>query len=422
MLSLFKGEMLFHPAALDYSGNTCSNNCAYCFANIRANRREFQIRKLSNLCLGKAKGETLMDWFFYQGYPVCISNRSDPFAASNRDNTPVALELMNLVPNGLYIQTKGLAHGWSYSDLDKIQKKNVIMYITVDTLRDDICKRIEPGAPLPESRLELARYAKSRGWFVTIGMTPLWEPWMPQGDFGRALQAFDEIGVDVVFMQSLHLPRRSIEEMSPDKMRRMGDDIKDVNAKREDYAVRLYHRCWDDKTIWEKFRHKFTLNEDPFPTQAFSRERKFLGKALPVWSDFNCAAEAAAWKGNKILRFADYVAALTADNPELLTHEDKSFNAYIASMEMMLWKKHALCKNAKSFVDLLRCYWRFGALWLSPRRNPFILPIVDRDGKEMVDEFGDPIYYYSRLDEAAPESGPGKIRIDELEGKGVNLP
>jgi len=39
MLEVFLGGYLFHPAATDYSGDTCLNGCAYCFANINKEAR-----------------------------------------------------------------------------------------------------------------------------------------------------------------------------------------------------------------------------------------------------------------------------------------------------------------------------------------------------------------------------------------------
>jgi DNA repair photolyase len=105
MLERFIGAYLFQPAAFDYSGDTCRNNCAYCFANINKANREGNLQGAIKKFY-KQEIKTYDDMLLRDGYPICVSNRSDPFTERNwRDTLAICQHLVN-IPNGVYLQTK----------------------------------------------------------------------------------------------------------------------------------------------------------------------------------------------------------------------------------------------------------------------------------------------------------------------------
>ena len=48
MITLFAGEFMLVPEALDVSHNWCSHNCGYCFANLNKPDRRIDPQKLFN--------------------------------------------------------------------------------------------------------------------------------------------------------------------------------------------------------------------------------------------------------------------------------------------------------------------------------------------------------------------------------------
>lgn len=82
MIVNFIGEFLFHPAPLEMSGNTCTHGCAYCFANIRKESRYAKINSAFNQ-LKRREIKTFVDHLIQNGYPICLSNSTDPFSATD---------------------------------------------------------------------------------------------------------------------------------------------------------------------------------------------------------------------------------------------------------------------------------------------------------------------------------------------------
>ena len=105
MLEVFLGGYLFHPAALDYSGDTCQNKCAYCFANINKEFRAGNLQGAINSFYRK-EPKTYKDMLLAEGYPICVSNRSDPFAKNNERDSIALFTHLAERKNGIFIQTK----------------------------------------------------------------------------------------------------------------------------------------------------------------------------------------------------------------------------------------------------------------------------------------------------------------------------
>lgn len=417
MLEPFKGEFLFHPAALDYSGNVCSNACAYCFASLRSEDRRAQVRKLSNLCLGKAEGRSHTDWLFNQGYPICVSNRSDPFATSNRDNTGVVLQLLDMVPNGVFFQTKGLSKGVDYSLLDGFKKKNVVMYITIDTIRDDICKRIEPGAPLPEARFELAEYAKKRGWFVYIGINPCWKPWLPEADFDKLVEKLDNIGVDNYFLQPLSLNSQDVQRMNEARRKRLPDEeIKDALtcSGDESYYVDCYYKLVDAK----KNAH---IVGTPLPSRVVDLACNALGKAVNSAHSFvNYAWDESKRTGKVVYTFDDFLSVMFKNNPEMREYSNGELYKYIMCINRALWKSSNFVKSIRDFGGVYKTVWNEHGITYSPLNNCAFSEIT-KDGKSYRDDYGNKVFYFLGRDKDQYEKAERTIDIADLERKGVTV-
>lgn len=420
MLEPFKGEFFMHPAALDYSGNTCSNACAYCFASLRSEERRAQVRKISNLCLGKADGTSHTDWLFNQGYPVCMSNRSDPFATSNRDNTGVVLQLMDMVPNGVFFQTKGLSRGVDYSLLDGFKKKNVVMYITIDTLNDEICKRIEPGAPLPQQRIELAAYAKSRGWFVEVGLNPCVREWMPDGDFETLVGKLDDAGVDGYFLQNLSLNKVDVSRMNAARRARL-DEKAVIDAVEDRVGDAGDHDAFVRRYFWLVKNGKVAhIGITPLKSRLMALECEHLGKAVtPVCSFVDYAWDENERTGKNVYTFSDFLGFMTKGNEEMLSYSHGDLYKYIMVVNRALWKSSNRVKSARTFTDVYNICWNMGGVYNSPQNRFCFAKIVGSDGKAVRDEFGNIQLYFLGRDEEMRRKHARTVSVGEIEGKEV---
>ncbi len=105
--------------------------------------------------------------------PINIGTSSDPYPPEELEYklTRVALEI--LVPRGrrILITTKGTLY--ARRDLDLIARGNVAVTPTITTLDKGISLLIEPGAPLPSSRLAAISRAASEGVPIGVRIDPI---------------------------------------------------------------------------------------------------------------------------------------------------------------------------------------------------------------------------------------------------------
>ena len=145
-----------HPSGLpgiDYALNPyggCEHGCRYCYApevthsewddwrvvKVRANIPDRLSREIPGL-----------------GGIIGIGTVTDPYQAaeSRFELTLACLEVIRGSPMGVHIHTKS---DLILRDLDLIASMPHSIGVTITTIDDSVSKRTEPGAPLPERRLE----------------------------------------------------------------------------------------------------------------------------------------------------------------------------------------------------------------------------------------------------------------------------
>lgn len=278
MLERFIGAYLFQPAALDYSSDTCRNGCAYCFANINQAEREGNLKGAVNKFY-KKEVKSYDDMLLRDGYPICISNRSDPFTERNwRDTVALSQHLVN-IPNGIYIQTK-CGPGMDEA-LDILGDKKPVIYITVTTIRDDISRVLEPNAPLPSERLRIAADLHRRGYLVLIAVNPCAEQWMPREDLEALCVQLKAAGIRHVVIECLDMSRNRIKILPQSRIDRIGAAaLEDCRTGR----VRGYVRECTEYLI--KTRMIVCKKGMPFRSSIFDDIKARLGKTMPVMQDF----------------------------------------------------------------------------------------------------------------------------------------
>jgi DNA repair photolyase len=200
MLRPYYGEFLYSPAALHLDLGTCSNGCFYCFANLNKGQRSCDVNTVAKQ-IAKARngGMDLVSQFLRGKYPICVSNTSDPFCASQYHTWETISELLD-GGSPLFIQTKGGPHAIEW--LRNYRGAPGCIAVTIESDSEDIIRRVASGAPSIELRLELMRLAHDAGWHVVW----LWAPAVPSWwtDIGSMAKKIFSSGCSHAWEGELH--------------------------------------------------------------------------------------------------------------------------------------------------------------------------------------------------------------------------
>ncbi|MBR0196904.1 MAG: hypothetical protein IJQ34_02110 [Kiritimatiellae bacterium] len=421
MIEPFKGELMLHPAALDYNSNQCSNNCAYCFAVTRNNARRGNPKALIDLVYGRSRREGLTRFLFDSRLPICISNRTDPLAAINIFDSRVAFAALNDAPNGLVVQTKG-GSGKEIETLDLIKKKNVCCYITITSRNNSLLHRLEPGAAPYERRLEFASYAIKRGWAVIIGLNPLWAPWMSLVDLEKTILDCRERGAFDFLVQPLHISAFAADNMPQSNRERLTDSELDgadrhqadnPNCKEFIQSLALLSRLELEAGI--RWMPTFFR---PSASHMLDNTYRVLGKAMRSTQAF---VDFAASSPKRLFGFSDFLAALSCGCDHLLDWGAPNLNGYLFCINRSAWRNDAKAKSAYSFRDVYSRIWNNRAFASSPQRiacGGRFVPVAFDDGKLFRDRLGNLIL--AKCDKYWKAWEKKTMTISDLKRKGVN--
>jgi DNA repair photolyase len=155
------GKLSLNP----YTG--CAHGCLYCYASSyipRFSDCRPKIGLLERLRRDVRRVEP--------GALVSIANSSDPYPPMEKDLHLTRECIMILRDSGLRLQlvTKS---DMVARDIDLLRAMPCVVSITLTTTNDKLCKRLEPGAPLPERRLQAIRLLQSHGVPVTARLDPI---------------------------------------------------------------------------------------------------------------------------------------------------------------------------------------------------------------------------------------------------------
>ncbi len=106
------------------------------------------------------------------GTLVSMSNSSDPYppAETGLRLSRGCLEILK--ERGLRVQVVTKS-GLVAEDFDLLHSMSATVAITITTLKDDLSKQLEPGAPLPERRLDAIRILNENGISVSARIDPI---------------------------------------------------------------------------------------------------------------------------------------------------------------------------------------------------------------------------------------------------------
>lgn len=397
MIEPFYGTYLFHPAALEYSGNTCSHNCFYCFANINKSARYAKLSTAINQ-LHKDKCATYADILLSEGFPICISNRSNPFSMTNYRDTIALFRHLADRENGIFIQTKG---GTGIDEVLEIigDRRNIVWYITITTLDDSITARIEPHAPTSTERLALAKRLHDLGFLVLIAVNPCNEAWMSLSDLQRLTGIMKEIGINHICLEILNLKPKIINAFTDRQREQAGARVLETcNTP----ANKAYTRTCTEYLISTGLH--VCKKGMPFRSEFFTEIKNRLGKTFPVLQEFVNWCFDQEHDNGRIFTFKDFLGVMARDELFLRRFAKNDLRAYLLRADFKTWKANRIIQ---SHEQLLRLNWNSNRL-KTGIQNHSLFKVVQENGRDKFDAEGNKLLYFNgrpQIKADAPKGG-----------------
>lgn len=240
------GFLLNSSTPLEFRGNKCSHACWYCFDRLNGRAPVIKAQQAFNLLSNFRDRTSPAALLLQAGYPVLCSNHTDPLSANNADIYLPFIELMEKMDVPYSIQSRG---GKREDELLSMISKPIVWYVSIDTDDPDKAKRISPGAPSPVQRLELIEKLHAKGHKVAVGINPLCKEFLP--DPSNLIDEISNLGVQSLWINSLHLSPKQLKHLSPAERDRAGEEaIKIGRNPRKSDALRFYQETRD--YAWSK--------------------------------------------------------------------------------------------------------------------------------------------------------------------------
>lgn len=268
----FSGEFLVHPTPLHLDLNRCSHTCRYCYSSLSERPFKLNWKDLQNTVIkGKSGqyGKSISKWLINEGYPVLVSNSTDPFAKSNINQFKAVKDFLDRHNVRLCYQTKG--GPGSFGILS--EEKPTYVYISLTSDRKEITEIIEPNAPNYQERLSLIEICVQAGHDVVVGLNPFVSDWWKE----IPIKTFHKIGVKKLYIQSIHISAKAAKKthasFSPwvdyakSKKKYDYDKIKDlVDIMSEEFLVYAFqYGHYFPEGYFKDYPHKkFPIIEDFF--------------------------------------------------------------------------------------------------------------------------------------------------------------
>lgn len=202
MLRPYTGEYMVSPVPLHMGFNYCSHACMYCFANLNSKDRKVDMSSVNRALKGycsQTGNKDITQMLLKRGFPVLMSNDSDPFAVSCNEAFRQTHQAFTDLGIRMTYQTKGGPGALEFFQ----QEPPTMVYISITSDQPETVKALEPGAPSFTERLELALACKAAGHHVVIGLNPYFRVWWD--DIHGFLDQLAAAGIKHIWMGALHL-------------------------------------------------------------------------------------------------------------------------------------------------------------------------------------------------------------------------
>ncbi|GBR73148.1 hypothetical protein NO1_0578 [Candidatus Termititenax aidoneus] len=372
MIDVFCGEFLINVTPLEMSGNSCSHNCAYCFANIERGCRVSEISREIKFLTGKSSANNLATLLYHKGYPICFSNRTDPFSESNIKDTRVLAKILKQKENGLFIQTKLGKDEYIEEFLETMSgKKNIVFYITITTPNDDISKIIEPNAPLPSRRKAWAIKLSKMGYPVIVAFNPFVEGWTNLNENLKECKEYQRAGINHFIYQNLKLNPMKVKSFSPGRRKQFektGINLnlycnKNSTKDRQKYAQQAVINA--RKAGCEALMFGMPFRNDFFDilVSTYGKDKVFPSNYFFYnWLIKNKKA------GDIVIR-EEYVNVLAPYLGDLIDTPIKAMPTYILRTARQVWKGNERVQRMTTYRELLGVIFDDKRISACPKRN-----------------------------------------------------
>lgn len=357
---VYAGEFLVNPVPLELSGNWCSHNCAYCFANLNKPDRWADLPTTMRLLSNYQDRKSLEAQYLRWGLPTLISNRVDPFAVTNDAQLLPIMELMADLGLPMAFQTKG---GRNIDQALKFLPPSA-WYISIPFNDSKKARTIEPGAPSIEDRIELCAKLRSLGHKVNVGINPCVPEWLPDPE--KLIGQLKQAGVHGVWVEILHLSRDQDKNLSDKGRQALTPELVEKSKSRK-ASARDPEKAFADhvcKLARDAGLHPYTMNQHE-KTRYWDEYRDIYPVLFPTIQDFvnDCHDQLKA--GDFITRdgFLDYFLPLLPEGRH-------SFGRYIAmNRKAMKEIGKASFTNNLTAEELLQYAWDFPEVKFGPSNN-----------------------------------------------------
>lgn len=374
MITPYFGEFLVSPVPLELSLNYCSHKCAYCFANLNKPDRKAELGPIVNLLKEFRERKSLPALLLQEGYPVLMSNKVDPFAASNYQPTLQILRIMREMGIPVAFQTKG---GKGIDECLSMIGPSAF-YISIGFMDDALRKKIEPGAPPIATRLALIEKLRGRGHHVCVGINPCVPQWLP--DPTELMREIQKRGVSDVWIETLHLNNNQTRNMNSREKANLGDAVINEAMKKTASPETFDYFRLALESAFELGMQSFTVNS-PYPSSYHDAYHRLYPKSFPTMQGFinECAGKKKPGDG---VTFAEFRQHMMKNLPRFTG----PLNDYIGAATPTMKVKYNV-PRMMNFPTLLAIVWQAAESKANPQKNfAFMEEAIGKD------EHGLPIY------------------------------
>lgn len=345
MINNFFYEFLLHPSPIEYSGGRCNYNCEYCFVKLRGVKVDGSFKSCIRKIINQNNSNDLTSYYLKNKYPICLSNRTEPFSSVNINETISICETLNKNGNPVFFQTKGT----TIKNIDEILNatKNIkkFFYVTITTLNESKRKIIEPNTPTTNEKIDFIKYLKSKNKFIIIAVNPLAKELITKEEI-KSLS--NELNIQNVIIEAIHYNKRE-----PYKSNIIDTSITQID--RHIYCSEVI------KYLIKENIHPVKIGM-PYHTYLFDKMREHTN-IMPVYADFiNYALK----NPKKEFTFEDYILSMNI-NKYLLFENLQYIDKYILFANIHGWKGNK--DKIKCFNDVFKFIWDNKIFKQSPQNN-----------------------------------------------------
>lgn len=391
----YTGEYLVSPVPVHLGLNYCSHNCFYCYANLNNPDRRADYNKVINVANAVANNKPMKNLsvrYLQAGYPIMVSNDSDPFAKSNFEQFASIFDVFTDIGTRFVFQTRGGNKAKNVLS----RSKPTCVYISFTSDDNNIISRAEVGAPDFDQRKDLALFAKQYGHHVIIGINPYVADWWR--DIDGFVTWLKDNGFGHVWLGEMHINHMQKPKIKSRPAKEFANIIEMACKKKKDQAdyeylleqlkqadINVYDAISSTKgDFWQPY---FDLNFPFFPTlDSFFTELRQHGRTVAFNFDF----------------FDEYANVV----PDW---EGSEFSGYLASIGRSL-RNIGYPSNANNFKQVHETLWRIVDFPTRLRHDDLFL--VTDDGSLILDEKGRHILVYRQ---GIDDPTLGNIDVDDID-------